>query len=202
VRICETKGWPYVVLYRGQCNWENFAEVLSHTSVKYVYLVCHSGAYVHPRKPTKVQRTNFKISSSGWFGCDRVVSYKGGLPGKMETSSRVHSMASLGLGTITQLRLVQVDACEMAKYDDMARRWINFNEAIPSQLYSGYKTDCKDFAPWWQKWSYDLWNELSDSGTNYWQAFQEIQKPHNNEKGYEISQAVQWYGWEQVRLNW
>ena len=93
--------------------------------------------------------------------------------------------------------------CLSAKYNDMARRWINFNEfPILEQLYSGYKSYCKDFNPNWQKWSYDLWNELSDSGTTYWQAFVEIQKPQNNEKGYEIAEAVQWYGSDQVKLNW
>ncbi|MCK4784894.1 MAG: hypothetical protein KAV87_14165 [Desulfobacteraceae bacterium] len=54
----------------------------------------------------------------------------------------------------------------------------------------------------WKKWSYDLWNELSDSGVSYWQAVEEIKKPHNNEKGYEIFEAVEWYGSPQIRLNW
>jgi len=200
VRVCEGKSWPYVVLYRGECNWGNFSDVLSQTSIKYVYLVCHGGTHVREGQNT-VQRTNFKISSRGWFGCDRVVSYKGGLPGKMETSSRVHSMASLGLGTRTQIRLAQVDGCVQTEYQDMARRWINFDEQpILEQLYSGYKSSCKDFHPDWQKWSYDLWNELSESSTTYWDAFQEIQKPQNNESGFEISQAVQWYGWDQITL--
>jgi hypothetical protein len=201
VRICESKGWQYVVLYRGECTWRNFESVLSEPSVKYVYLVCHGGIKNYGSTDVPIERTFFKISGSWGFGTDIVVSYRTGLPEKIINT--VHSMKLLGLGTKEQLRLVQVDGCIQTEYEDMAKSWIDFSEGFSvSQLFSGYKTKCQAFDPDWQQWSYDLWHELSNGSSTYYQVIEEIQKPSHNPKGSQIRECVYWHGWDQIILDW
>jgi hypothetical protein len=62
VKACEAKHMNYVVLYKGQCTWKNFASVLSQPSVSYAYLVSHGGSHIGIIKP--VPRTYFYLTDS------------------------------------------------------------------------------------------------------------------------------------------
>ncbi len=211
IRVCESRGIAYVVLYKNQCNWENFASVLSSPNISYVYMVSHGGTNISEGGKT-VQRTNFKLSGKYFFSSKHsVVSYKKSdygdpnnvpssyeeLPGKWETSKRVHSMCSLGLGWTNQIRIAHLDICSQAKYTDMARYWINFDEVpILDQLFVSWNSVIGMLDDDWQKWSYDIWNQLGDGGTTYWHA-QDYASKHND-KGSFILSKVRYYGYDQV----
>ncbi len=211
IRRCESRGIEYIVLYKNQCNWENFASVLSSPNISYVYMVSHGSANISEGGKT-VQRTNFSLSGKYFFSSKHsVVSYKKSdygnpnnvpssyeeLPGKWEISKRVHSMRSLGLGLTNQIRIAHLDICSQAKYTDMARYWIDFEEVpILDQLFVSWNSVIGMLDDDWQKWSYDIWNQLGDGGTTYWQA-QDYTSKHND-KGSFIRSKVRYYGYDQV----
>ena len=139
---CESRGISYVVLYKKQCKWENFAYVCQDPDLSYVYMVSRGGCYP---KSGDVQRTNFKITGG------RVVSFKKSdygdpnnvppgykeLPGKWETSKKVHSMHSLNIGysSGSGLRIVNLDFCLQGLYSDMAYEWVGFDETLVLENY-------------------------------------------------------------------
>lgn len=193
IRVCESRGMPYVVLYKGQCTWENFVSVLSSPSISYAYLVAHGGSYVG-RATNLVQRTYFRLTDSSVLSY-----YNDKLPEKIKKKKNIHYMRSLGLGSTNQMRIVHVDACSQAKYTDMASEWIDASqEPILDQLFVSWNSLIgmldKDF----DIWSRDIWHALGESGTTYLQAQEYAKKDHENDKPYFILGKVRYYGFDQI----
>ena len=109
-------------------------------------------------------------------------------------------MCSLGLGLTNQIRIAHLDICSQAKYTDMARYWIDFEEIpVLDQLFVSWNSVIGMLDDDWQKWSYDIWNQLGDGGTTYWQA-QDYASKHND-KGSFILQPSWYNGYLRVATN-
>lgn len=191
VNVCENRGIKYVVLYKGECNWGNFASVLSSSSISYAYMVAHGGAHFGRGWPV-VQRTHF------WLTGTHVLSYyDDDLPEYIKKSQKVQYMVTLGLGTTNKMRIVHVDCCSAAKYGDMAATWIDFSQTpILDQLFISWNSGIGMLDPDYDIWSRDIWHALGESGTTYWDAQQYAVE--NNDKGTAILSKVQYYGFDQV----
>jgi hypothetical protein len=160
MRWCEQRNMNYIILYGGECTWENFASVLSQSTVNYVYMVAH-GSDRLGIKPNIVNRLNFVVSSPGfgYWGTETVVSYKGGLPGNMDSDPCVHSMESLGLNETMQIRCVYMTVCRQGVSDEMARQWLDWSMGTPlNQLFCGWEGCPSATDPDWQDWDYQFWH--------------------------------------------
>ena len=210
VSDCERRGVKYVVLYKGQCTWDNFVEVLNGSQLSYVYMVSRGNSVIPIGiSVDSIQRTHFELTD-----CE-VVSYKasdyGGtppssyvyLPEDWETRLDVHSMCSIGIGTghSQKLRIVNLDFCLQAKYSDMAYYWIDTSQTpILEQLFVSWNAPINTTHIYWRQWSRDVWYQLGiDGGTNWYQA-QNYARVHNT-WGDTINQKVQYYGWDQVNFS-
>jgi hypothetical protein len=158
---CDLKHMNYVILYRQECTWEIFAEVLSQSSLKYVYMVGHGSGHLGTG-PNTVNRLNFVVSAPdlGYWGIETVVSRKGGLPGNMDSDPRVHSMEELGLYNWDYIKLVYMTVCHQGDSDEMARKWINYDFAgVPlGQLFCGWSGCPGGIDPDWKNWDYEFWH--------------------------------------------
>jgi hypothetical protein len=160
MRWCEQRHMNYTILYRGECTWENFKEVLSQPTVSYVYMVAHGNNRIGT-KPNVVNRLNFVVSSPGfgYWGTETVVSHKGGLPGNMDSDPRVHSMESLGLNETSQIRCVYMTVCRQGVSNEMARQWLDWSMGTPlNQLFCGWDGCPHATDPDWQDWDYQFWH--------------------------------------------
>jgi hypothetical protein len=160
MRWCEQKNMNYIILYRGECTWESFASVLSQPTVSYVYMVGHGNNHIGI-EPNVVNRLNFVVSSPGfgYWGTETVVSYKGGLPGNMDSDPHVHSMESLCLNETMQIRCVYMTVCRQGVSDEMARQWLDWSMGTPlNQLFCGWDGCPHATDPDWQDWDYQFWH--------------------------------------------
>jgi hypothetical protein len=166
VRICESRSMPYVVLYKGECTWENFESVLSKPSVSYAYMVTHGGVNVGT-VPEPFTRTFFFLTDS------TVLSYYSeDLPKKIKDNKNIHYMRSLGLGLTNRMRIVHIDSCSQGSYDDMADEWIDsvlIEEPSLDQLFTSWGPGMVLYDDDWDKWSRDLWYKFGEE-KNYQQA--------------------------------
>jgi len=159
-KICEDKGMLYVVLYEGQCTWDNFASVLSKGSVRYTYMVTH-GHWATVINNQLVQRTRLLLDGS------QVISYWS--PGFPPEGGSIHYMHSLNLWRSERMKIVHIDACYSALFDDMAQQWINDQIPILGQLYIGWQDEiyCGDG---WDTFSRNIWYSLGERETNFFWA--------------------------------
>jgi hypothetical protein len=106
-------------------------------------------------------------------------------------------MSSLGLGTIDKMRIVHIDACAEALYEDMADQWILDVENNVNQLFLswdsriGMKDDDYDI------WSSDIWHALGNED-NYENAEDYAYKDPNNHKREFIRGKRKYYGFYQI----
>lgn len=197
---CEARNMNYIILYKGECTWNNFAEVLSHPSVNYVYIVAHGGYYV-TSGTERVNRMWFYVSGLLGFGTNTVVSYKGGLPGYMDINPFVHSMNSLGLYQSTQIRLVYMTVCHQGSSEstEMAEQWLDWSMGTPlSQLFCGWESTVEGENQYWKEWDYDFWHYFGSGDNDAWWVYNKIQLPSENLFGPEIAEKFRMIGWDQV----
>jgi hypothetical protein len=192
VQACEGRHISYVVLYKKQCNWANFASVLSSHSVSYVYMVSRGGFSIS-RGSTFVQRTWFELADS------KVCSYKksdfGGsppenyeeLPGDWETSPQKHSMHSLGLAYSHQMRIVHLDFCFQGRYWDMMSEWLTPD--ILDNLFVSWSQAVQSTHPNQKKWSKDIWTRLGNGTDRYYDA-QYYAAMHNDWGAYLLGKVA------------
>jgi hypothetical protein len=156
---CTLKNMKYIILYKGNCTWQNFVTVLSKSSVSYVYMVAHGSNRAEPSDPNSVHRLFFVVSgpSDDINVTERVYSYKGGLPGNLDTDPSVHSMEELGLGQSTQIRCVYMTVCYQGESDEMARQWIKWDPVPLDQLFCGWNGCVEGYNLDWQDWDYQFW---------------------------------------------
>jgi hypothetical protein len=189
ISVCENRGIPHVVLYKGQCTWGNFASVLSSPNISYIYMVAHGGSHVGTA--TSVQRTHFSLTDSSVLSY-----YDDKLPEEIKKKKNIHYMRSLGLGSTNQIRIAHVDACSQARYTDMASEWIDASqEPILDQLFVSWNSGIGMLDEDYDIWSRDIWYKLGD-GSNYYDA-QDYAEKHNNKGSYILSK-VQYYGFDQI----
>lgn len=185
VRVCENRQMPYVILYRGQCTWSNFASVLSSPNISYAYMAAHGGAMAG-----NVQRTRFRLTDVDVFSY-----YDQQLPERIRNRSDVRYMRSLGLGSTRRMRIVHIDACGQAKYMDMAREWIDAESL--TQLFVSWKASIGMLDDDYDIWSRDIWLKLGE-WENYWDAQDYASKDPENGKPVFILGKVAYYGFDQV----
>jgi len=155
VSTCQAYGKEYVVLYRGQCTWDNFIVVMAKPSIKYAYMSAHGNW-----RYGDIQRTSFLLTGS------TVLSYWS--PGLPPESGSIHYMEDLGLEGSEQMKIVHIDACYSAKFDDMAWEWMNCNEVpILGQIYIGWK-DLAYMDDDWDIFSKNIWYGLARGDNFYW----------------------------------
>ena len=159
---CELKNMNYILLYKEECTWANFVEVLSQRSVSYVYMVAHGSNRVerYANDPNPVHRLFFVVSglSGDINDTERVFSYKGGLPGDLDANPSAHSMEELGLGQSTQIRCVYMTVCYQGESDEMARRWIMWGPVPLNQLFCSWKGCAEGYNTDWQDWDFQFWH--------------------------------------------
>ena len=178
---CESRGIKYVLLYKGNCTWINFATVLAASdNLMYVYLVSRGNAWVENDNTGKsVQRTYFKLS-----GGHRVVSYfDDNEPlGGWDADEKVHSMWWLGFHDNDQLKIVWIDICNHGKFSDMAQAWMDLSDVpILDKLYvswNSYILTSNNAA--FAEWSAFFWGDEKGFGLHgarsYYDAYTEAQK--------------------------
>jgi hypothetical protein len=172
---CELRNFNYIILYKGECTWNNFKEVLSYSSLKYVYMVAH-GDNVFPPDPNYTHRVNrlwFVVSGAGTTDVEYVFSYRGGLPLGMDLSPRGHSMDELELYNWNYIRLVYMTVCNLGASDEMARKWLHYIEDVApvGQLFCGWDGKPQGLDRYWQKWDYDFWHHFGQGGVTASDAF-------------------------------
>gem|GEM_PF-3691160 len=199
VSSCETMAIPYIILYKDNCTWENFAQVLSKPTVCYVYVVSR-GASSLPGEYVD-QRTYFKLSER-----HKVVSYldiSEPLGGGWDNNTKVHSMASLGFGGTDKFKIVWIDVCLNGLYGDMAAAWMEFDFPTFDKLYISWNSliqtsNDSDFC----SWTTFFWGDPDGFGlygaNTYYQAFTRAQIEVNN--GTWISGKVAAFGDLNIRF--
>jgi hypothetical protein len=181
VRACEAKNMKYVVLYRGECVWPFFESVLSsRRSIRYVYMVAHGGFrdYRNPINPdTPIYKTFFDLTDARVFSSDNGLSEEIKEEIKKDNKN-VHYMSSLGLGTTSRMRYVQIDGCRDGAHTDMADEWIDqipladpVDPANTNQLFVSWDEACGLEDDRWDIWNRDIWSILGDGTHNYWNGF-------------------------------
>jgi hypothetical protein len=163
---CTLKNMKYIILYKGNCTWQNFVTVLSKPSVSYVYMVAHGSNLAEPSDPNSVHRLFFVVSgpSGDINDTERVYSRKGGLPGDLDTNPSAHSMEKLGLGQSTQIRCVYMTVCYQGESDEMAKQWIKWDPTPLDQLFCGWKGCAEGYNTDWQDWDYQFWCQWGSGG--------------------------------------
>jgi hypothetical protein len=189
VRACETKHMPYVVLYKGQCTWEDFNSVLSSPSIRYAYMVTHGGTINYGSSQNPIYITRFRLTGS------KVVSHESSY---IKKSSNIHYMHSLGLSETERMRIVHIDACSQTVDKDMADEWIDRasdEDPSTSQLFISWQGEVILTNNDWDEWGSELWRRLGD-GENY-----ETAKENaliGNDSSYLILHNIKEIGWKQV----
>ena len=181
VNGCETMGIEYIILYKDQCTWENFAKVLSKPTVFYAYVVSRGGIGLYN---STSQRRFFRLSNGGY-----VVSYLDPaepLGGGWDNNPNVYSMADLGFGGTNKFKIVWIDVCyngygNYLGANDMARAWMDLSEVpILDKLYVSWNTAINTSNDsCYGQWSAFFWGNEDGFGlygaNSYYQAFTRAQ---------------------------
>jgi hypothetical protein len=184
VTAAQAKGMRARIYLWDDCTWDVLSTALRDGGgCNTVYIYTYGNYAIG-----NVQRTYFRI-----YG-DRVVSYKGGLPGNWDDIAK--SMEDLGLSNSGKIKIAYIDACYSGRYDDMA--W-----ALGMYSESSYQYIDQTYVGWYEKilasnvisrqqaFTKYMWNYLGQ-GLSVYEAtlYTVLYYPY----GYIVYDNLRWYG--------
>ena len=144
-KACDDRQVPWVHLYYEDVNEGNLTFLYSMSSVKFVYWAGHANSHVG-----EVQRTHtecWRYEPSWWhFDSQKIKAFswtgdpEHPLPDNWDT--RGFSLWSLGMHDSWKKKIVFVDGCLSAKYDDMAKAYGMYSlqgQGSLDQIYIGWR---------------------------------------------------------------
>jgi len=176
IKSCDQKGFPYVILYRKACKYENLAwclTVLNH--LRHWYHTGHGNAELEI-KGKIVERTSIKLSDGSIFSYNRSNFDPNNVPEWYEDIGKYEKYKTMLSIVVPERRLIitQFDSCYSAHNEigsgaqgDMAYVlgiWEDW------QVYIGWKEKvwAIGFMPLYTEFVEYMWNELGDDETVYW----------------------------------